>query len=1482
MFTRIEKSLGSFGRTLKNRPGNRRGVVRRQRQRRLLLEMLEDRRLLDATPPIILDTTPSFATSGTLDAGTARLEVEFSEPVVGGDAAGNYQLQSLGLDGLLGTVDDVIVPLSVSYAGTTATLTFAPLPESIYRLTVRDTITDLDGNALDGDRDGNPGGEDQRHFVATPPTGGIFVSGATHPTGYSPYSVTVGDFNGDGKPDLAVANEGSHNVAVLLGNGAGGFAAPTTFTSGGSSPYSVTVGDFNGDGKPDLAVANLGSNNVAVLLGNGAGGFAAPTTFASGGSQPMSVTVGDFNGDGKPDLAVANFGSHNVAVLLGNGAGGFAAPTTFASGGSQPMSVTVGDFNGDGKPDLAVANFGSHNVAVLLGNGAGGFAAPTTFASGGDYPSSVTVGDFNGDGKPDLAVANAGSHNVAVLLGNGAGGFAAPTTFASGGYSPSSVTVGDFNGDGKPDLTVANYNSNNVAVLLGNGAGGFAAPTTFASGGSQPMSVTVGDFNGDGKPDLAVANEGSHNVAVLLGNERPSVADFDSPGGFRFGVQRRGFGAGQLVEGSGNAFDGLARLEVAGQTYAPTAIDDFPIDGGRTLLTQALVIAQLYVSRKITVPAAGSQDFARTVEVLANPTDAAITTTVRIVGNLGSDGKTTVFATSSGDTVVETGDWWIGTDDDVDGGGTPAIVHLIHGPAGVQPTMVGLAGDLEDNIAWEYEITVPARETVRLAHFTILADTQAAAEAAAGVLVTPGGFGGQAAAFLNQDELDSLLNFQFELGSLSAELDDDDNLTITDIDATGKDNLLSIHNDGSGNIVINDANESFAGTGGILGATLSNENKTLTVPLASITGTKIIINGAGGVDTLTADPSNPLGKTLEFHGGEPTGGLGDTLVILANAATVYTPSATNPGDGTIVHDGSSIHFTGLEPVDFQFLVSAPFTLDLAGGDEIVNIANGTLTDGSTPALTITGSSGGVAFEAPNVYNASLVTIDTTAVAGTDTITINSADNEHLNQSLTILTGSEVGDVIQFDGPVAFSGSVSLSATNVNSTAAGTIQTGTSLTITNTGTASTLAGAISGGGGVTKQGSGTLAVSGPNTYAGGTMVSGGVLRLGAAGGLPASRRVTVNATLDLNGYGPTIGGLDGSGTVTSGTAGALTLTVGGNNQGGIFSGVIEDGSGTVALTKMGSGTQQLTGTAANTFTGATTVNAGILALGKTAGVNAVGSSLITIGDNNGTSDRLRLDADEQIPDGATVVLNATTAGTAARFDLNGFSETIAGLSSVVSPVAKVTNGQNATTSTLTVGSGGATSSFGGAIDNGNGTVALTKIGGGTFTLAGANTYTGATTADGGTLVVDGSTGAGGAVNVNSGGTLGGTGKRRGNGNRQRRRRHQPRRWRDHDRHADRGRLELQRRPVSGRLLGRHLRHHRHCGRYRSEHRHRRFLCHQQRDRHGQRRDGVHADRQHARQQCDRRSAAESGRPRGVRRRSTARPPCSLMPAATATT
>jgi hypothetical protein len=341
--------------------------------------------------------------------------------------------------------------------------------------------------------------------------------------------VAVGDFNGDGKVDLVIADWGPPGVSILLSNGDGTFQPARSFAAG-TNPSSVAVGDFNGDGKLDLAVANWTSNDVSVLLGNGDGTFQPAVSFAAG-NTPRSVAVADFNHDGKLDLVVANWGCNqscapgNVSVLLGNGDGTFRPAQNF-SVGVAPVSVAVGDFNGDGIPDLAVANAGDPigggqlgSVSVLLGVGDGTFR-PAADLSAGSSPSSVALGDFNGDGKLDLAVTDSVTGSVLVLLGNRDGSFQTARGFPSdsGAHSlPDGIAVGDFNGDGKPDLLVANNAFDTFSVLLGVGDGSFGPPISFAAGGA-PEAVAVGDFNGDGLLDMAGVNSVSGTVSVLLGS----------------------------------------------------------------------------------------------------------------------------------------------------------------------------------------------------------------------------------------------------------------------------------------------------------------------------------------------------------------------------------------------------------------------------------------------------------------------------------------------------------------------------------------------------------------------------------------------------------------------------------------------------------------------------------------------------------------------------------------------------------------------------------------------------------------------------------------------------------------------------------------------------------------------------------------------------------------------------------------------------
>ena len=429
----------------------------------------------------------------------------------------------------------------------------------------------------------------------------IFFNPATYFSGgvYA-FSVAVGDFNGDGKADLAVANEcpqrncNTGSVSVLLGNGDGTFQAAQSYSSAGYEAYAVAVGDVNSDGKADLIVANgcqstnqCGNGSVGVLLGNGDGTFQSARTYSSGGVAASSVAVADVNKDGYADLVVTNqcldssCASGGVSVLLGNGNGTFQAAQSYATGGLTAVSVAVGTFNGDKKVDLVVANqcqsSGNCNgtVGVLLGNGNGTFQSAQSYPSGGYAAVSVATGDFNGDGRTDLVVSNqcqssgnCGNGNVGVLLGNGDGTFGSAKSYVSGGNNTAEVAVADLNGDGLADLVVANQCQaqgscvvGSVSVLLGDGDGTFQAPQNYISSGVFAYSVGVGDWNGDRKLDLMVVNQCQTDencggtVTILLGN---GDGTFQAPPNYASG----GYDADSVAAGDLNR-DGKLDLVVA-------------------------------------------------------------------------------------------------------------------------------------------------------------------------------------------------------------------------------------------------------------------------------------------------------------------------------------------------------------------------------------------------------------------------------------------------------------------------------------------------------------------------------------------------------------------------------------------------------------------------------------------------------------------------------------------------------------------------------------------------------------------------------------------------------------------------------------------------------------------------------------------------------------------------------------------------------
>ena len=356
---------------------------------------------------------------------------------------------------------------------------------------------------------------------------GTFLASPAVATGsLSAFSVATSDLNGDGNQDLVVlVGTASNNVAILLGNGDGTFQAATLVNANGF-PRLAIVNDFNGDGKPDLAVANSNCSfvtcppgSVSILLGDGHGGFGAARTDLATDTDPTYLALADFNGDGKLDMVVSTQVNNDVNVFLGNGNGTFQNFTTYPVG-MGPGFILATDLNGDGSSDLAVVAVCDNDptcqhsaVSILLGKGDGTFSPSVQYRTG-KFSDAIVSGDFNGDGKVDIATSNSGT--VSVLLGNGDGTFRAQKVIAiPNGLG--SLVAGDFNRDGKLDLAGTENTPGLVAILLGNGDGTFQSPMTFQTGQTPYGLVTV-DFNDDGILDLATANGNPFNISVLLGN----------------------------------------------------------------------------------------------------------------------------------------------------------------------------------------------------------------------------------------------------------------------------------------------------------------------------------------------------------------------------------------------------------------------------------------------------------------------------------------------------------------------------------------------------------------------------------------------------------------------------------------------------------------------------------------------------------------------------------------------------------------------------------------------------------------------------------------------------------------------------------------------------------------------------------------------------------------------------------------------------
>jgi hypothetical protein len=342
---------------------------------------------------------------------------------------------------------------------------------------------------------------------------------------YGAFSIATGDFNHDGKADIAVTVDGG--FSVLLGNGDGTFQKPIFYAT--QLSYSLAVGDFNNDGNLDIVVANenLSPSTVSVYLGNGDGTFKAPVS-SNTTSYNEFVAVGDFNGDGKLDIVLIE--NPSISVLLGNGDGTFQPPNDNDSFlGAHWLSV--GDFNNDHKLDVIVVGYFGENydMGVLLGNGDGTLQNSLTYPL--EYvPATVAAGDLNGDGNLD-AVVGYDLDGLTVFLGNGNGSFQPGVFYSTMGLAGGPITIIDLNLDGKLDLAVQGGPSPGVDVYWGDGTGAFQPAQFFGSG--QSGYLAVGDLNGDRLPDFAMVNPTYGAITML----NTGVASFSPTTPLAFPVQ---------------------------------------------------------------------------------------------------------------------------------------------------------------------------------------------------------------------------------------------------------------------------------------------------------------------------------------------------------------------------------------------------------------------------------------------------------------------------------------------------------------------------------------------------------------------------------------------------------------------------------------------------------------------------------------------------------------------------------------------------------------------------------------------------------------------------------------------------------------------------------------------------------------------------------------------------------------------------------
>ncbi len=336
---------------------------------------------------------------------------------------------------------------------------------------------------------------------------------ATFSAGANPSAAKIGDLDGDSLNDIAVVNlQGS--LQLFFNNGAGSFTRISLngLWPSSSSTLDLAIGDLNGDGRNDIAVAfSTQTGAVSVLINQGNRAFAAPVNYNLCNSS-RGVAIGDLDQDGDNDLADISQCSR-AGILLNNGQGGFGFRGTYGTG-SASKSIVLADFNRDGFKDIAYVNNVVNGSVTVIYNNRNGTFGPPVWLYAGDLPDDVTVGDFDGDGNTDIAIANSYFSQIIVLYNDDPNGGFMGYSEVTGTDTPTSIAPGDFDGDGRTEFAVTSWGTNRLTIFKNQDGYNFTAQ--YFDVGQHPTDVAAADLDGDSLPDLVAVNQGSGSITVLF------------------------------------------------------------------------------------------------------------------------------------------------------------------------------------------------------------------------------------------------------------------------------------------------------------------------------------------------------------------------------------------------------------------------------------------------------------------------------------------------------------------------------------------------------------------------------------------------------------------------------------------------------------------------------------------------------------------------------------------------------------------------------------------------------------------------------------------------------------------------------------------------------------------------------------------------------------------------------------------------------